>query len=452
MKQLLLLALFVPFGSSAYSQHAVLDSLVRTYPVIFSGIVTEAFQFGIHDLGTYPVYLKIKVDSIYRTNWVIPEELEITVNFSNLSTNTFDPDSLESYFDPYRSPTFFFLPNHVFPDRLVYRDEFSMQTASDIDQSQLRKRTNRYRMDLSRISFYPKDSTPTKLCQCVAKEDWNGAEREIGRYLRKSRKGKGHNMNWFEEKPCVAYVYKYEICLTSLPSWCGFGVAFQTPSGIHEKYLSMKYGKINRILGFYVGSRVDYQKFLGMSDDPDGWKSRAEVTRTNWLNTVSNYTIEDTANGAFIPGIQYFHHAHLEGPYYAYLNKGYFQDKWMDQIKELETKGLVYHLCLLSLHADRSVQMAALESLRRLNDPRAIPYLIEWAEYQASLYLPSATENSSHQAYCIELVRTLNALTGLRLLPENGITSQYQYGQRLIKRGLPSWRSRIVNAEIELPD
>ena len=115
--------------------------------------------------------------------------------------------------------------------------------------------------------------------------------------------------------------------------------------------------------------------------------------------------------------------------------------EWFDGVAELEKHKAVWSLLSCVCHPSDDVQIHALRSLKRLQDQRAIPFLLIYAEYMA--VYESGSENATlHGIIHESIAETLSSLTGI------GITIRGQNPGEL-KNGVRGWRRWLANQDIE---
>ena len=113
---------------------------------------------------------------------------------------------------------------------------------------------------------------------------------------------------------------------------------------------------------------------------------------------------------------------------------------WFKGIEELEKQKAVWSLLSCVCHPDDGVQIHALRSLERLNDKRAVPFLLTYAEYMA---VPeSGSENATlHGIIQRSIAKTLSALTGVKVT----IASQ---NPEMLKKGIKSWHKWLAENDV----
>jgi len=115
--------------------------------------------------------------------------------------------------------------------------------------------------------------------------------------------------------------------------------------------------------------------------------------------------------------------------------------EWFDGVAELEKQKAVWSLLSCVCHPSDDVQIHALCSLKRLQDQRAIPFLLIYAEYMA--VHESGSENATlHGIIHESIAETLSSLTGI------GITIRGQNPDEL-KNGVRGWRRWLANQDIK---
>jgi uncharacterized protein (TIGR03067 family) len=123
---------------------------------------------------------------------------------------------------------------------------------------------------------------------------------------------------------------------------------------------------------------------------------------------------------------------------YAKLDARGRNTTWFEGVKELEQEKAVWCVASCLVHPSEDVQIHALRALERLNDKRAVPLLVLYAEYMA--VHEGGSENATihgviHQA----TAKTLSALTGVRVTLRRG-----QDPEGLL-RGVRQWRKWLCD-------
>jgi len=87
---------------------------------------------------------------------------------------------------------------------------------------------------------------------------------------------------------------------------------------------------------------------------------------------------------------------------------------WFEGIRRLEEQRAVWSILSCLCHPSEDVQVNALRSLERLGDPRAVPFLLIYAEYMA--VFEEGSENATiHGTIHESIAETLSALTGVQV-------------------------------------
>jgi hypothetical protein len=117
--------------------------------------------------------------------------------------------------------------------------------------------------------------------------------------------------------------------------------------------------------------------------------------------------------------------------------------EWFDGVAELEKQKAVWSLLSCLCHPSDDVQIHALRSLKRLQDKRAVSFLLIYAEYMA-VYEAGSENATSHGIIHESIAETLSSLTGI------GITIRGQNPDGL-KNGVRQWRRWLADQDIK-PD
>ena len=117
---------------------------------------------------------------------------------------------------------------------------------------------------------------------------------------------------------------------------------------------------------------------------------------------------------------------------------------WFEGIEELEKQKAVWSIQSCLIHPHDDVQIRALESLKRLNDKRAVPFILTYAEYMA--YLEGGSENATlHGIIHGSIAKTLSSLTGIKLEIKGQDPAR-------LKNGIRQWRRWLIENERKYPE
>jgi hypothetical protein len=117
---------------------------------------------------------------------------------------------------------------------------------------------------------------------------------------------------------------------------------------------------------------------------------------------------------------------------------------WFSGLEELEKLKAVWALLSCLIHPHDDVQIKALNSVERLNDKAAVPFLLVYAEYMA--VLEGGSENATIHGIIHETIaRTLSSLTGIKLKLDG------QDPGRLMN-GVMLWRKWLIENEKSYPE
>jgi hypothetical protein len=117
--------------------------------------------------------------------------------------------------------------------------------------------------------------------------------------------------------------------------------------------------------------------------------------------------------------------------------------EWFDGVAELEKQKAVWSLLSCLCHPSDDAQIHALRSLKRLQDKRAVSFLLIYAEYMA-VYEAGSENATVHGIIHESIAETLSSLTGI------GITIRGQNPDGL-KNGVRQWRRWLADQDIK-PD
>jgi hypothetical protein len=115
--------------------------------------------------------------------------------------------------------------------------------------------------------------------------------------------------------------------------------------------------------------------------------------------------------------------------------------EWFDGVAELEKQRAVWSLLSCLCHPSDDVQIHALRGLKRLQNTRAVPFLLIYAENMA-VYEAGSENATIHGIIHESIAETLSSLTGI------GITIRGQNPVEL-KNGVRQWRRWLANQDIK---
>ena len=110
--------------------------------------------------------------------------------------------------------------------------------------------------------------------------------------------------------------------------------------------------------------------------------------------------------------------------------------EWFDGVAELEKQRAVWSLLSCLCHPSDDVQINALRGLKRLQDKRAVPFLLSYAESMA-VYVSGSEQATVHGLIHESIAETMSSLTGI------GITIRGQNPEELIN-GVRLWREWLA--------
>ncbi len=129
---------------------------------------------------------------------------------------------------------------------------------------------------------------------------------------------------------------------------------------------------------------------------------------------------------------------------YFHDNCRFIQKFSKEYIDSLEKNNMIYNLCLLSLHRSIEVKIWAVQALARLNDPRAIPYLIYLADFYKDIYLVESDLENAYQFYLREIVSALDSMTKCStIIPYGTDLEQFR-----LNMGIPIWKTKFVIVDL----
>jgi hypothetical protein len=126
---------------------------------------------------------------------------------------------------------------------------------------------------------------------------------------------------------------------------------------------------------------------------------------------------------------------------YEKLDANRRNTEWYDGLAELEKQKALWSLLSCLRHPHDSVQLHALRSLKRLQDKRAVPFLLSYAECRA-VYVSGSENATVHGIIQETIAETLSSLTGI------SITIRGQDPEGLMS-GIGQWRRSLANQNIK---
>jgi hypothetical protein len=115
--------------------------------------------------------------------------------------------------------------------------------------------------------------------------------------------------------------------------------------------------------------------------------------------------------------------------------------EWFEGVAELEKQKALWSLLSSLCHPHEDVQFHALRSLNRLQDKRAVPFLLVYAESEAD-YVSGSEQATVHGVIHESIAETLSSLTGV------SITIRGQNPEELMN-GVRQWRKWLANQGIK---
>jgi hypothetical protein len=113
--------------------------------------------------------------------------------------------------------------------------------------------------------------------------------------------------------------------------------------------------------------------------------------------------------------------------------------EWFEGIEELEKQKAIWSLLSCLIHPSEDVQILALRSLEHLNNTRAVPFILVYAQYMA--VFEGGSENATIHGIIHETIaKTLSTLTGIKV----EIKSQ---DPRLLNHGIMLWYKWLAENE-----
>lgn len=124
---------------------------------------------------------------------------------------------------------------------------------------------------------------------------------------------------------------------------------------------------------------------------------------------------------------------------YEKLNANRGNIEWFEGIEELEKEKALWSLLSCLIHPHEDVQIYSLRSLEKLNDKRAVPFILIYAQYMA--VLEGGSENATiHGAIHETIAKTMYSLTNVK------VEINRQDPEKL-KQGILLWYKWLVENE-----
>lgn len=124
---------------------------------------------------------------------------------------------------------------------------------------------------------------------------------------------------------------------------------------------------------------------------------------------------------------------------YEKLNANRRNTEWFEGIEELEKQKAVWSLLSCLIHPSEDVQIYSLRSLEKLNDKRAIAFILIYAQYMS--VFEGGSENATiHGIIHQTIAKTLSSLTNVKI-------EINQQNPEKLKQGVLHWYKWLIENE-----
>lgn len=398
------------------------DSLVKQSDIVVGGQITRISGASMDDVGTEYYQVTIDIDSIYKQNIFINSKQQ-TFTWIVTKGNCNQTD-LRACIEHYSQKKYiFFLDkkhihggeelknSHILP---FYKDIEAAVGNSVKEQKLVVNDYYRNKLCLSNC----------ELCHHIQFEEWGKLEKYIKKHI-------SRGIKWHTHRRVKWMLYDKNI-LAILPSSMGMRLMVTTQKSERHIYLGLQVGYVKTYMTWlpYLISRMGYRNaYRHFSKE----KTDTLILRKFYLD--SNYTAsyiqaykhsftymltdttmqkiygnrmelsdEDVLLASAFDEDYRLYHDYQTMPDYIARAKEY--------IDKLASHGSIYLLCITTTHTVPEIGEYALQALKKINDPRAILFLIRLAEFTAVQSEKGYIKPEAHEGYNITLKETLDALTG----------------------------------------
>ena len=409
------------------------DSVFHKADNVFAGEITGISGGFYDDLGTLMYAVSVKIDTVYKQNTFLslPDQI-FYLTFNEL---LFKENEIESFLSGISSGKKIFMLNTELTQ--AYQGELSLDWYVPLTPENHLKALQLADDEKIKIVFYRKTVDCDKncrFCRLVYREKWNRVKRILD--------ANDQNLNFHPENHRnVRYVLPIGEINLSLPTWGTMYVCFLTQSGEQVKYLTYQFGYIYYLFCFLHFEDAEWVDLRNFGDGKDYELQKLAAIRSGIIWEANYDTVSfPSAIPVCQPDLEYIRLWEIQEGDRYFFNNGRVEEKFTEEYADsLERNKLVFSLCLLNLHRNINLRIKALQSLARLNDPRAIPYLLDLAGFYADLYFDDLVSNDQYQEYLYEIAATLDSLTNC-IIPYSPDSDMEQLR---LKMGIPVWKSKI---------
>lgn len=432
----LILCFLLPFMLNARN---IIDSVFHHADFVVAGEITEIKGSFREDLGTEVFHVLLKIDIIYKQNTHLNIPVQ-TITWA-VSYLRYTGPILQNYINQYIGKKYIFLLNqgHIRGENLELD---SLQIIPLNTENHLRaiQLANEEKISICLYNTKHTCNNNCFFCRAAYNENWAFVMRIID--------SNDNNPNFkIEKHRCVKYVLPIGEVLSSLPTWGTKYVCFRTKQEQQVKALTYQIGYYKNIICFFHFENVNYYDLKRFENGEEFELRKLEAYRTGliWEASYDTASYPDTIP-LCLPDLEYIRLWNIFEYHTYFHDNGRFIQKFSKEyVDSLEKNHMIYNLCLLSLHRSVEVKIWAVQALARLNDPRAIPYLIYLAEFYKNIYLGESDLENVYQLYLREIVSALDSMTGCStIIPYGADHEQFR-----LNMGIPIWKTKFVIRDLQ---
>ncbi|MCB9232821.1 MAG: hypothetical protein H6581_14210 [Bacteroidia bacterium] len=422
------------------------DSLFHHASLVVTGRIESSQFLFIEDLGTEIHQIRLENQKIYKLDCPIPAETgPFLVTVSNLDFPAINqPDG--QWQQPYQAGKWiiFLRADHLNGKAGQLRPYQLVPWTPELEV-RLKNLAESEIIDL-RPPPTPKNP-PCSFCKAAEAGEWKQVERIVRRKLRalktikRAERGKKFN-EWLLVKPCVTKIVPPMAILSSLPSWSSDYVGLRLNGQAQGIYLTFQIGRVYRLFWLSLGSTLNYYHLTSLTFGDDPEPLYASSDRMNTLSVLLDTAASRNYPPTYIPPDSVFRAAQKQKPDdFWTLNCTYLKpEQWHTTIQNLTAQKQVISLCLATAHCSQEIRTEAVVALREINDPKAIPYLLNLAVHTANHPAELPEYIPQYEIFCRELIHTLDSLTGCKVGQSN---EQISLTDRLLQ-GNAIWKSKVI--------
>lgn len=448
-KALLIVLFWIPCDVSAS-----INTLFNQSDYVFSGNIKLISGPTIGDLGTEHFFVTFEVDQVYKRRFVAPSQpIQVHWIVSNLHCSAIPMSQCITKHEG-EAKVFFLKRSHFYegaeiPDSLIMSDNQVNHTALQ----QLRDD------DLIQIEWYKSAqpcATSCALCHDIEEEDWGAVKKYLARNANEEQR-----LGWMRHR-AIKWVMPDRTILSSLPSYQSIRFLFVSRNREVESlaFFQIGYYKtfatwIPNVLyhlfnaqAYHHFSRENYDTMMLKSLELDVATSQQYLAfeRKEYIRQIYDSSWQQQFGQSNTPDSSLVLLASVcEGPmalYEDYKTMPNYEQNAFNYVDSLVKHKKVYSLCLMSHHSIPSVAAKSVTALSKLNDSRAIPFLIQLANHEVEGPF-TVTQFEDRNVLRVALISTLDELTGTMTTSRS-----YPYGipenTWEMSFSIPLWQERIT--------